>query len=72
LSHNGGKKWKKVRPQWTGKAVSIELTSAYSSEAPPNPKNESLGKASEAAVFLLTTDAGTVWASKDGAHWHQQ
>ena len=72
LSHNGGKKWKKVRPQWTGKAVSIELTPAYSSEAPPNPKNESLGKASEAAVFLLTTDAGTVWASKDGAHWHQQ
>jgi hypothetical protein len=71
LSRNGGKKWKKIRPQWTGKAVRIELTPAYSSEAPP-PKNESLGKASEAAVFLLTSDSGTVWASKDGAHWQPQ
>jgi hypothetical protein len=72
LSRNGGKKWKKIRPQWTGKAVRIELTPAYSSEAPLKPENETLGKASEAAVFLLTTDAGTVWTSKDGAHWHQQ
>ncbi len=72
LSRNGGKKWKKIRPQWAGKAVRIELTPAYSSEAPPKPKNESLGKATEAAVFVLTTDTGTVWASKDGAHWHQQ
>ncbi len=71
LSRNGGKKWKKIRPQWTGKAVRIELSPAYSSGAPP-PKNETLGKASEAAVFLLTTDAGTVWTSKDGAHWQQQ
>ncbi|MGO9403454.1 MAG: carboxypeptidase regulatory-like domain-containing protein [Terriglobales bacterium] len=71
LSRNGGKKWKKINPQWTGKAVRIELTPAYSSEAPPKP-NETSGKASEAAVFLLTTDAGTVWTSKDGSHWHQQ
>jgi hypothetical protein len=71
LSRNGGKRWKKIRPQWTGKAVRIELSPAYSSGAPP-PKNETLGKASEAAVFLLTTDAGTVWTSKDGAHWQQQ
>jgi hypothetical protein len=48
------------------------LTPAYSSEAPAKPKNETLGKASEAAVFLLTTDTGTVWTSKDGAHWRQQ
>jgi photosystem II stability/assembly factor-like uncharacterized protein len=72
LSRNGGKKWKKIRPQWTGKAVRIELTPAYRSEAPPKPKNETLGQASEVAVFLLTTDVGTVWTSKDGAHWHQQ
>jgi hypothetical protein len=71
LSRSGGKKWKKINPQWTGKAVRIELTPAHSSEAPPKP-NETSGKASEAAVFLLTTDAGTVWTSKDGAHWHQQ
>ena len=72
LSRNEGKKWKKIRPQWTGKAVRIELTPAYRSEAPPKPKKDMLGQASEVAVFLLTTDAGTVWTSKDGAHWHQQ
>jgi hypothetical protein len=72
LSRNGGKKWKKINPQWAGKAVRIGLTPAYGSEAKPKPKDESSGQASEAAVFLLTTDAGMVWASKDGAHWHQQ
>jgi hypothetical protein len=72
LSRNGGKKWKKIRPQWTGKAVRIELAPAYRSEVPPQLKNETLGQAGEAAVFLLTTDAGTIWASKDGAHWRQQ
>jgi Carboxypeptidase regulatory-like domain/Putative zinc-finger len=72
LSRNRGKKWKKINPQWSGKAVRIELTPAYSIEAPAKPRNETLGKADEAAVFLLTTDSGTVWASKDGAHWRQQ
>jgi hypothetical protein len=72
LSRNGGKKWKKVNPQWTGKAVRIELAPAYRSDAPSKPKNETMGQASEVAVFLLTTDVGTVWTSKDGAHWHQQ
>jgi hypothetical protein len=72
LSRNRGKKWKKINPQWTGKAVRIELTRAYSSEATAKPKNETLGKANEAAVFLLTTDSGTVWTSKDGAHWRKQ
>ena len=72
LSRNGGKKWKKIRPQWTGKAVRIELTPAYRSEAPLKPDKDMLGQASELAVFLLTTDAGAIWTSKDGAHWHQQ
>jgi Carboxypeptidase regulatory-like domain/Putative zinc-finger len=72
LSRNGGKKWKKINPQWTGKAVRIELTPAYSNAAPPKPKNQTLGKASEVAVFLLTTESGTVWTSNDGAHWGQQ
>jgi hypothetical protein len=72
LSRNGGKKWKKISPQWTGKAVRIELTPEYSSEAPPKAKNETSAPASEAAVFQLTTDTGAVWTSKDGTHWHQQ
>jgi hypothetical protein len=71
LSRNGGKKWKKVKPQWTGRAVRIELTPAYSGQASAKAKDET-GAVSEDAVFLLTTDGGRVWSSKDGAHWHQQ
>jgi hypothetical protein len=72
LSRNRGKKWKKINPQWTGKAVRIELTPIYMSEAPRERKSETVGPASTLAVFLLTTDANAVWTSKDGAHWHQQ
>jgi hypothetical protein len=72
LSRNDGKKWKKIKPQWAGKAVRIELTPTFMSEASPKPKNETSGAASTGPVFLLTTDAGVVWSSKDGAHWHQQ
>jgi photosystem II stability/assembly factor-like uncharacterized protein len=71
LSRNRGKKWKKVKPQWTGQAVHIELTPADSGEASAKTKNET-GAASKGAVFLLTTDGGTVWSSQDGAHWYQR
>jgi hypothetical protein len=72
LSRNEGKKWKKIHPQWAGKAVRIELTPAYMGEGSSKDKNETLGPASTRAVFQLTTDANAVWTSKDGAHWHQQ
>jgi hypothetical protein len=72
LSRNGGKKWKKINPQWAGKPLRLELTPAFSGKAPPKAKNETLAPASGGAVFQLTTDAGAVWTSKDGAHWHQQ
>jgi hypothetical protein len=73
LSRNGGKKWKKVKPQWTGRAVRIELTPAYSGQASAKAKDEDETRAaSEGAIFSLTTDADRVWTSKDGAHWHQQ
>lgn len=69
LSHNGGKKWKAIKPQWTGKALRIELAPANGGEALAKDKNETSGAASEEAGFLLTTDGGTVWTSKDGSHW---
>jgi hypothetical protein len=56
LSRNRGKKWKKVNPQWAGKPVRLELTTP----------------ASAGAAFQMTTDAGAVWTSKDGTHWHRQ
>jgi hypothetical protein len=71
LSRSGGKKWKKIKPQWAGKAVRIELTSGSVSEAAQQQNDETSGAAGEGAVFLLTTDGSTVWSSKDGAHWHQ-
>lgn len=71
LSRDEGKKWKKIKPQWAGKAVRIESTTAASGEASVKAKDE-LGGANERAVFQLTTDAGTAWSSKDGLHWHQR
>jgi len=71
LSRDEGKKWKKIKPQWAGKAVRIESTTAASGKASANAKDE-IGGASEGAVFQLTTDAGTTWGSKDGLHWHQR
>jgi len=71
LSRNEGKKWKKVKPQWAGKAVRIELMPPPSGEASAKAKDEA-AVANEEAAFLLTTDGGTVWSSKDGAHWHQR
>ena len=72
LSRNEGKKWKKIKPQWAGKAIRIELTSGSVSEAAQKPKDETSGAAGVGAIFLLTTDGGTVWSSKDGVHWYQQ
>jgi len=71
LSRNDGKKWKKVKPQWAGKAVRIELMPPPSGEPSAKAKDEAAA-ANEEAAFLLTTDGGTVWSSKDGVHWHQQ
>jgi hypothetical protein len=71
LSRNDGKKWKKVKPQWTGKAVRIESMPPPSGEASTKDKDEAAA-ANDDAAFLLTTDGGTVWSSKDGVHWHQQ
>ena len=71
LSRNEGKKWKKIKPQWAGKAIRIELTSESVGEAAQKSKGETSSAAGEGAVFLLTTDGSTVWSSKDGAHWHQ-
>jgi len=71
LSRNGGKKWKKIKPQWASKAVRIESTTAASGEASANAKDE-IGGENEQTVLQLTTDAGTTWSSRDGLHWHRR
>jgi len=70
LSRDGGKSWKKVHPQWSGKAVRIDLTAAEASGA--KGKSEATDAESTPSVFQLTTDSGAQWTSKDGAHWRQE
>ncbi len=55
VSQNSGKRWKTVKPVWTGKVRRI---------APGDPSQISI------AAFQLTTDSGAVWLSRDGAHWY--
>ena len=70
LSRNAGKSWKKVHPQWTGKAVRIDLTAAEPAKA--KDKIEASGAESARSLFQLTTDSGAQWTSKDGTHWRPQ
>jgi hypothetical protein len=70
LSRNAGKSWKKVHPQWTGKAVSIGVIASGAVEA--KAKGEASGSESGQDLFQLTTDAGARWTSKDGTHWRPQ
>jgi len=72
LSRNGGKKWKKINPKWAGKAVHIELKQPSDSGSSPQRGLETPSSVSAIEVFQLTTDAGAIWTSKDGTHWHQQ
>jgi Carboxypeptidase regulatory-like domain len=72
LSRNGGKKWKKINPKWAGKAVHIELKQPSDGGSSPQRGLETPSSVSAIDAFQLTTDAGAIWTSKDGAHWHQQ
>jgi hypothetical protein len=72
LSRNAGRKWKKIDPQWVGKAVSIELATADTSQAPSKRQDKASGAAGALTVFQLTTGAGAVWTSEDGARWRRK
>jgi hypothetical protein len=65
VSHNGGKSWRKVKLQWTGKVVQIELANA---DHDLNPRKKA-GAEKEQGAFQLTTDSGAVWISDNGTHW---
>ena len=56
FSGNSGKSWKSVKPQWTGKIVSLA--------APPELPEAGTAK------FQLTTDSGAGWLSRDGRRWY--
>jgi hypothetical protein len=62
LSTDTGKHWKRVKPQWQGRVLHIGLT-------PASQVSLSVGGKSTSEAFELTTDAGVVWVSADGAHW---
>ncbi len=72
VSRNGGKSWKKVKPQWTGRLAQIEVTTSGAIEEVSKRKKRNAGAENAPARFRLTTDSGAVWTSADGAHWRAQ
>jgi hypothetical protein len=70
LSRNAGKSWKKVHPQWTGKAVRIDLIAPEATAA--KTTTQASGPQSAQSVLQLTTDGGGQWTSKDGTRWRRK
>jgi hypothetical protein len=64
-SNNAGNSWRKVKPQWMGKVVRIELANT---DHDLHPRKKA-GAEKEQGVFQLTTDSGAVWTSDNGTHW---
>lgn len=69
ISRNGGRSWKKVKPQWTGKVTRIEPADGKPDQVPGEGKKET-AEAETQPRFELTTDKGAIWTSADGTHWH--
>jgi len=75
LSHDLGKKWEPVHPQWTGKAVKVRLAQpAGQGNAAGLLKTQRKDKrakdsAAVAAVFEIVNDSNAVWSSADGKAW---
>jgi hypothetical protein len=68
LSRNEGKSWKKIKPQWPGKAAQLAVLPAHQAAASETITVK--GKSAESQqVFELTTDTGAMWTSEDGKHW---
>ena len=68
LSRNAGKSWRKVKPQWSGKAVQLAVVPVHQASASEAVTVKQ--KATEnPQLFELTTDGGAVWTSEDGQHW---
>jgi hypothetical protein len=71
LSRNAGKSWKKIKPEWNGKAVRL-ATLEYLAMGQMGAIDAAKPKAARAPAFLMTTDAGAAWMSEDGEHWRPQ
>ena len=71
LSRNGGKSWKKIKPQWPGKATKIELVNQTIEKSNSRTREGSQRAAAALgpAVFQITTDSGAHWISENGKHW---
>lgn len=72
MSRNGGRSWKKVKPQWTDAIAQIESIGATDDQAISMRKKKSADTSKDHGTFRLTTDKGSVWTSSDGIHWRAQ
>ncbi|MGC2300611.1 MAG: carboxypeptidase-like regulatory domain-containing protein [Acidobacteriaceae bacterium] len=65
LTHNAGKHWKRIKPEWPGTIAQLALA-----DHPPQDEPRREKKILNAApLFQLTTTTGDVWLSADGVHW---
>jgi hypothetical protein len=82
LSKDGGKSWRGVAHQWTGKAVRVSLASSSSMRQPVSAKASSTGGTASTELepvtptavppgvgFELTSDTGASWSSSEGLVW---
>lgn len=65
-SHDGGRKWKRVKPHWSGKVARIESANG---EALAAKVKKDTAAQNAPGVFQLTTENGSVWVSKNGTRW---
>jgi hypothetical protein len=69
LSRNGGKSWKKVKAVWTGKVTQLALSDQAAATADELELKRKRSAKDTSLAFKITTDAGVVWISDDGARW---
>jgi Carboxypeptidase regulatory-like domain len=76
LSENAGGHWKKLKPEWQGRAIKLStvassLGSAGDSVAVSAGVAAGRGAAVTSPRFQLTTSSGELWVSADGKHWQR-
>lgn len=65
VSHDAGRRWRKIRPVWTGSIVHLAASSGAATSDRKTPRVSR----TKPVVFELTTSDGAIWISSDGSHW---
>jgi hypothetical protein len=76
-SEDAGVTWQPIPPQWTGRAVKLQLSPLQTLAKSTNPAaSTATAKSAPTApaqpIFELTNDAGYIWISTDGQTWKRR